>query len=97
MAALIFPTTALTARPIGEDETVELNGVRGPTFGTFIRNTDPGSNAAIPGVTLPAGFSDGLPVGMALDGPAGSDRALLGIAAAIEALLPPAPLAPLSA
>ncbi len=94
VAALIFPTTALTARPIGEDETVELNGVRGPTFGTFIRNTDPGSNAAIPGVTLPAGLSDGLPVGIALDGPADSDRRLLGIAAAIEALLPPAPLAP---
>ena len=94
VAALVFPTTALTARPIGEDETVELNGVRGPTFGTFIRNTDPGSNAAIPGVTLPAGLSDGLPVGIALDGPAGSDRTLLGIAAAIEALLPPAPLAP---
>jgi mandelamide amidase len=94
VAALIFPTTALTARPIGEDETVELNGVRGPTFGTFIRNTDPGSNAAIPGVTLPAGLSDGLPVGIALDGPAGSDRRLLGMAAAIEALLPPAPLAP---
>jgi len=94
VAALVFPTTALTAKPIGEDETVELNGVRGPTFGTFIRNTDPGSNAAIPGVTLPAGLSDGLPVGIALDGPAGSDRRLLGIAAAIEALLPPAPLAP---
>lgn len=94
MAALVFLTTALTAKPIGEDETVELNGVRGPTFGTFIRNTDPGSNAAIPGVTLPAGLSDGLPVGIALDGPAGSDRTLLGIAAAIEALLPPAPLAP---
>jgi indoleacetamide hydrolase len=94
VAALVFPTTALTAKPIGEDETVELNGVRGPTFGTFIRNTDPGSNAAIPGVTLPAGLSDGLPVGIALDGPAGSDRTLLGIAAAIEALLPPAPLAP---
>jgi len=97
VAALVFPTTALTARPIGEDDTVELNGVRGPTFGTFIRNTDPGSNAAIPGVTLPAGLSDGLPVGIALDGPAGSDRTLLGIAAAIEALLPPAPLAPLPA
>ena len=96
VAALLFPTTALTARPIGEDETVELNGERGPTFGTFIRNTDPGSNAAIPGVTLPAGLSGGLPVGLALDGPAGSDRSLLGIAAAIEALLPPAPVAPLA-
>lgn len=92
--AFVFPTTPLTARPIGEDETVELNGERGPTFGTFIRNTDPGSNAAIPGVSLPAGLSGGLPVGLALDGPAGSDRALLAIAAAVETALPPAPLAP---
>ncbi|RYY91708.1 MAG: indole acetimide hydrolase, partial [Comamonadaceae bacterium] len=41
--ALIFPTTPRTAAPIGEDETVELNGRQQPTFGTFIRNTDPGS------------------------------------------------------
>jgi len=80
--ATIFPTTPLTARPIGEDETVELDGNRVPTFLTFIRNTDPASNAGIPGVTLPVGLSPaGLPIGLALDGPAGSDRRLLAIAA----------------
>ena len=79
--ATVFPTTPLTARPVGEDETVELNGARVPTFLTFIRNTDPGSNAGIPGVTLPIGLSPaGLPIGLALDGPAGSDRRLLAIA-----------------
>jgi Asp-tRNA(Asn)/Glu-tRNA(Gln) amidotransferase A subunit family amidase len=89
--ALVFPTTPRTAAPIGEDETVELNGKRVPTFGTFIRNTDPGSNASLPGVTLPAGLASGLPVGLALDGPIGSDRHLLAIAAAVEAVMPPAP------
>jgi mandelamide amidase len=80
--ATIFPTCPLTARPVGEDETVELNGSRAPTFLTFIRNTDPGSNAGIPGITLPLGLSpEGLPIGLALDGPAGSDRRLLAIAA----------------
>ena len=80
--ATIFPTTPLTARPIGEGETVELDGNRVPTFLTFIRNTDPGSNAGIPGITLPVGLSPaGLPIGLALDGPAGSDRRLLAIAA----------------
>jgi mandelamide amidase len=93
--ALVFPTTPRTAARIGEDETVMLNGRALPTFLTFIRNTDPGSNAAIPGITLPAGLADGLPVGLALDGPANSDRRLLAIAAAIEAVLPPAPKAPL--
>jgi indoleacetamide hydrolase len=94
--ALIFPTTPRTAALIGEDETVVLNGRDVGTFATFIRNTDPGSNAGIPGISLPAGLASGLPVGIALDGPEGTDRRLLGIAAAIEAMLPPAPLAPLS-
>jgi mandelamide amidase len=93
--AMIFPTAILPARPIGDDETVELNGERVPTFFTFIRNTDPGSNAGIPGISLPAGLTaDGLPVGLELDGPAGSDRRLLAIAAAIEAVLPRLPPPP---
>ena len=95
--AAIFPTTPLPAAPIGEDETVELNGERVPTFLTFIRNTGPSSLAGIPGVTLPAGLSDSnLPVGMELDGPVGTDRALLALGAAVEAVLPATP-APRSA
>ncbi|WP_206057355.1 indoleacetamide hydrolase [Nitratireductor sp. XY-223] len=90
IAALLFPTAPLPARPIGEDETVELNGARVPTFTTFIRNTDPASNAGIPGISLPAGLTaERLPVGMELDGPAGSDEQLLAIAAAVEAVLGP--------
>ena len=91
VAAAIFPTTPLPAAPIGHDETVDLNGEQVPTFLTFIRNTGPSSLAGIPGVTLPAGLADGLPVGMELDGPAGSDRALLALSAAVEAVLPPTP------
>lgn len=85
VGAVLFPTAPLPACPIGEDETVELNGARVPTFATYIRNTDPASNAGIPGISLPAGLTrDGLPVGMELDGPAGSDRRLLEIARAVE-------------
>ena len=95
VVAAIFPTTPLPAAPIGEDETVELNGERIPTFLTFIRNTGPSSVAGIPGVTLPAGLSaGGLPIGMELDGPAGNDRALLALAAAVEAVLPDMPPPP---
>jgi Asp-tRNA(Asn)/Glu-tRNA(Gln) amidotransferase A subunit family amidase len=83
--AIIFPTSPMTARPIGQDATVELNGEQVPTFGTYIRNVGPGSNAAIPGISLPVGLSaEGLPIGMELDGPQGSDDRLLAIAAAIE-------------
>lgn len=89
--ALVFPTTPRTASLIGEDETVELNGAQLPTFGTFIRNTDPGSNTSLPGVTLPIGLAHGLPVGLALDGPINSDRRLLAIAEAVQSALPLAP------
>lgn len=92
--ALAFPTSLLTARPIGDDETVQLLGQRVPTFGSFIRNTDPGSNAGLPGISLPVGLSNGLPVGLELDGPAGSDRHLLAVAAALEAAFPRMPAPP---
>jgi len=90
--AMLFPTTILAAAPIdmvNGSGKVSING--GPpvdTFGTFIHNTDPGSNAGIPGLSLPAGMTGaGLPVGLELDGPVGSDSRLLGIGLAIEALL----------
>ena len=83
--AVIFPTSPVSARPLGEDETIDLNGERVPTFATFIRNTDPGSNAGLPGISLPTGLtSTGLPIGMELDGPSGSDERLLAVAAAVE-------------
>lgn len=87
--ALVFPTTPLPARPIeGSLQTVELNGQQVPTFPTYIRNTDPASIAALPSISLPAGVTDnGLPVGIELDGPEGSDARLLAIAQRIEAII----------
>jgi indoleacetamide hydrolase len=98
VAAVLFPTTPLPARPINKEgdtgkDTVELNGKQVPTFQTYIRNTDPGSNAGIPGLSLPVGLtSSGLPVGLELDGPVNSDRRLLAIGLSMERLfgrLPP--------
>ena len=87
IVALAFPTTPLPAAPIGDDEKTKLNGQDVPTFPTFIQNTDPGSNAGIPGLTIPiARTQSGLPLGLELDGPAGSDRKLLGIGLALERL-----------
>jgi len=98
--AMMFPTTvapATTIDAVNGSSTFSING--GPpvdTFTTYIRNTDPGSNAGIPGLALPAGMTaGGLPVGLEIDGPLGSDRKLLGIGLSIEALLgtlKPAPL-----
>jgi mandelamide amidase len=80
--ALIFPTTPHVA------------AVQGPqassleTFLLFIQNTDPGSNAGLPGLSIPAGLGpSGLPVGIEIDGPAGSDERLLAIGMGIENVL----------
>jgi indoleacetamide hydrolase len=88
--ALLAPTTPHVAAPQGP----EASSL--PTFLLFIRNTDPGSNAGIPGLTIPAGLGPrtGLPVGLSLDGPRGSDTRLLAIGMAIEKVLgrtPPPP------
>lgn len=87
--ALVFPTTPLPAGPIqGSSEFVELNGAKVPTLATYIRNTDPAGMAGIPALSLPIGVTqDGLPVGLEIDGPEGSDRGLLAIGLAIESLL----------
>ena len=55
------------------------------TFGTCIFHTDPCTNAGIPSLSIPAGLTaSGLPVGMEIDGPLGSDANLLAIGMAME-------------
>ena len=86
---IAFPTTPMPAAKIGEEETVVVNGTAVPTFATYIRNTSPGSVAGIPGLSLPAGMTKaGLPVGIAIDGPQGSDQQVLAIGLALEEVLP---------
>jgi len=79
--AVVFPTAPMPARPIGQDDTVELNGKQVSTFMGFVRNTEPASVAGIPGLSIPAGYTaSGLPVGIEFDGPENSDRDLMTIA-----------------
>jgi indoleacetamide hydrolase len=80
--AIAFPTTpkvAISAQP--DASSVE-------NFVLFIQNTDPGSNAGIPGIQVPValGASTQLPVGLELDGPSGSDRQLVAIGMALEGI-----------
>ena len=93
---ILFPTTVAPAPPIdaikGSGEMSINGGAPVPTFDTMIRNTDPGSNAGIPGLSLFAGMTPGgLPVGLEIDGPVGSDAKLLGLGLSIEAILGNAP------
>jgi len=80
--ALAFPTTPRVAIPSNPDSSSLAN------FALFIQNTDPGSNAGLPGIQVPValGASSKLPVGLELDGPAGSDRKLLAIGMALDNL-----------
>jgi len=46
------------------------------------------SSVGLPGISLPAGLSRaGLPIGLELDAPLGSDRALLSLSRHIERIL----------
>jgi mandelamide amidase len=96
--AVMFPTTILTAPKIDAAKGsstvsytvggVELTGK--DTFGACIRNTDPCTNAGIPSVSIPAGLTaGGMPVGMQLDGPLGTDANLLSIGMGIEGVWGP--------
>ncbi|MGI9658662.1 MAG: amidase family protein, partial [Gaiellaceae bacterium] len=42
-----------------------------------------------PSVSFPCGFSDGLPVGLQVAAPPGSDRALVALGSVLEALTRP--------
>lgn len=92
---ILYPTTPIAATTIDPtfSGAASINGAAQPggpnaQFGTFIRNTDPSSNAGIPGLSIPAGLNAaGLPVGIEIDGPLGSDKKLISIALAIEKVL----------
>lgn len=58
------------------------------SFSRLVRNVDPGSNAGLPGLSVPAGLSpEGLPVGLEIDGLPGEDRKVLAIGVMIEGVL----------
>ncbi len=81
--ALVFPTTPKVAMAATPDASSVEN------FVLYIQNTDPGSNSGIPGLQLPMGMGTQVkvPIGLELDGPAGSDRRLVAIGMAVEAVL----------
>ena len=85
--ALVYPTVPMVAPVIGQ-ETVVLDGVELPVFPASIRNTDPGSMAGQPAITVPVPVPAGaLPVGLGIECAVDADRLMLGVAAAIEACL----------
>jgi indoleacetamide hydrolase len=88
VVAIVYPTTPLPAAAEGLAK-VKLGAENYDSFLLYLKHVDPSSNAGIPGLTVLAGCNQqGLPVGLAFDGPEGSEKRLLSIGIAYEALRP---------
>ncbi|WP_258129426.1 indoleacetamide hydrolase [Achromobacter anxifer] len=80
--ALLFPTTPVPPMAATPDASSLEN------FSRLARNVDPGSNAGLPGLSVPAGLSaQGLPVGLEIDGLPDEDRKILAIGLTLESVL----------
>ncbi|MGM4998233.1 amidase family protein [Tardiphaga sp. 538_B7_N1_4] len=85
--AILQPTTPCTAPLIEEQATVHIAGQE-VSYLALANHTVSASSVGLPGISLPAGLSHvGLPIGLELDAPLGSDRALLDVARRIERVL----------
>ena len=91
---ILQPTTPCTAPLIEEQSTVHIAGQE-VSYLALANHTVSASSVGLPGISLPVGSSRaGLPIGLELDAPFGSDRALLNLARGIEASWAPSPWAP---
>lgn len=78
--ALLFPTSAIVAPLVNEQVSSIEN------FQILIRNTDPGSNIGLPGLSLPIGkgAKSQLPIGLEIDGLPHQDSEILAIGETLE-------------
>lgn len=75
---LLSPTVHTPVPPIDDDKSL-FAATRDAT-----RNTYAGAFAQVPGLSVPCGFADGLPVGLQLEGPWWSEPKLLQVGAAYQ-------------
>jgi mandelamide amidase len=100
LAAIAFPTEPVPApliRVNGDEagDVLEINGRQFPESGVLVRNTTMAPGLGTPGLTIPAGLtSQGLPVGLELDGLVDEDDKLLGLGMAVEVVLGRLPAPP---
>lgn len=78
--ALLLPTSPIVA-PLANEQSNSIEN-----FQTLIRNTDPGSNIGLPGLSLPIGkgAKSKLPVGLEIDGLPHYDSEILAIGMTLE-------------
>ncbi|WP_374598010.1 amidase family protein [Sphingosinicella sp.] len=94
VTAILSPTVTIPAPELRTDGEKEGQSIviAGKTFSqvwTLCRNIFWGPALGATGITIPSGLADGLPVGLQLEAPSGSDLHLLGLGMAIERLLGP--------
>ncbi len=83
---LIGPTTQVLPFPIETDWLREVDGQPMATYIEWMESCSLITVTCSPALSLPAGFSDGLPVGAQLIAPLRADRFLLRAAKAVEAV-----------
>ncbi len=78
--ALLLPTSPIVA-PLANEQVSSIEN-----FQTLIRNTDPGSNIGLPGLSLPIGkgVKSKLPIGLEIDGLPHQDSEILAIGITLE-------------
>ena len=85
--ALLAPVAPIVAPPLHATEIMHRGEMRA-LFPLTIQNTDPGSLAGQPSLSIPIPRAEGtLPVGLGIEGPMHSDRRLLAIAQLLTGIL----------
>jgi len=80
---LAMPTLPVLPNDIGDDW-ADLNGKKVDLIDNIIRFMGPGNLTGLPALAVPCGFSQGLPVGLQLMGPAFGEAAILNAGYAFE-------------
>lgn len=80
---LMMPTLPVLPNDIGDDW-ADLNGEKVDLIDNIIRFTGPGNLTGLPALSIPCGFSQGLPVGLQFMGPAFGEAAILNAGYAFE-------------
>jgi indoleacetamide hydrolase len=93
IAAPTIPVLPPIFTPTGptDFETIEINGKTLDEGSVIITQTVIASRYGAPGLSIPVGLAQGLPVGLELDGLPGMDSEILGLGVAVEKVLGPLP------